>query len=443
MKTLAQFANEVSSSRVSRKDGGTIQGETVSERSQVARKLATTNDELTQLKLTGTPEEVAIKESERARLANKFSELSTDEELQSIENTYLDTVRGNTQALTGEANLTGALGQPAQQTQTSTDPLQRAIDEAFADKAARESTAPAPPQVISSEQIKANTTPEIVTNPLVPQTAAQAASASGNTAPGLRSRPDPLQREIDAAFERQSGQTAEPDVTEAGVQALTGAIGAGQGQTPPVAPNGGVQSLPTSSEQAQRLPADPLRAAAQAANQAAPVIAPAQPTNSVTPQQVGIDTSRLNTQQEEFVAPLAGAAQRTAQELGTSPLAVMAIAIHETGWGKSVKGNNHFGTKSSGNEPSVNFTTSEYDENGNKLTIKDNFQTFESPEASFDGFAQFLKKYKRYKPALAAAENPEQFIRELQKAGYATDPEYASKVLAIMDRLKAGQLPPA
>jgi flagellar protein FlgJ len=36
-----------------------------------------------------------------------------------------------------------------------------------------------------------------------------------------------------------------------------------------------------------------------------------------------------------------------------------------------------------------------------------------------------------------SADNPEQFVKELQKAGYATDPNYASKISAIAKQMQS------
>ena len=38
---------------------------------------------------------------------------------------------------------------------------------------------------------------------------------------------------------------------------------------------------------------------------------------------------------------------------------------------------------------------------------------------------------------MKSADNPEQFVRELQKAGYATDPNYASKISQIARQMKS------
>jgi flagellar protein FlgJ len=50
-------------------------------------------------------------------------------------------------------------------------------------------------------------------------------------------------------------------------------------------------------------------------------------------------------------------------------------------------------------------------------------------------FADFLRQNPRYETALSEADNPQRFIEELNKAGYATDPDYAEKVLSVMDKV--------
>ena len=35
---------------------------------------------------------------------------------------------------------------------------------------------------------------------------------------------------------------------------------------------------------------------------------------------------------------------------------------------------------------------------------------------------------------MAAREDPKQFAREVNRAGYATDPSYAAKLIGLMDR---------
>ncbi|MEC7377680.1 MAG: glucosaminidase domain-containing protein, partial [Pseudomonadota bacterium] len=55
-------------------------------------------------------------------------------------------------------------------------------------------------------------------------------------------------------------------------------------------------------------------------------------------------------------------------------------------------------------------------------------------EASFRDYVSFLESNPRYREVLAVADQPEVFAERLQQAGYATDPEYGSKIRQIMGR---------
>jgi flagellar protein FlgJ len=55
---------------------------------------------------------------------------------------------------------------------------------------------------------------------------------------------------------------------------------------------------------------------------------------------------------------------------------------------------------------------------------------------------QFLKQNPRYQQALEKADSNEGFIEGLQKAGYATDPAYAQKIISILGREQLSELTP-
>jgi flagellar protein FlgJ len=59
------------------------------------------------------------------------------------------------------------------------------------------------------------------------------------------------------------------------------------------------------------------------------------------------------------------------------------------------------------------------------------FRSYDSYKASFDDYVDFIKSNPRYSEALKKADNAAQYVRELQKAGYATDPRYAEKIMNI------------
>ncbi|QSA98367.1 flagellar assembly peptidoglycan hydrolase FlgJ [Methylococcus sp. EFPC2] len=142
---------------------------------------------------------------------------------------------------------------------------------------------------------------------------------------------------------------------------------------------------------------------------------------------------------EDFVATLWPEAQRAAAELGVDPKMLLAQAALESGWGKSLprtadgqSSHNLFGIKADRSwvGQSIANTTLEY-EGGAATKTRAAFRSYDSYADSFRDYVHFLRANPRYADALQNTDNPERFIAGLQKAGYATDPSYARKVLSI------------
>jgi flagellar protein FlgJ len=154
---------------------------------------------------------------------------------------------------------------------------------------------------------------------------------------------------------------------------------------------------------------------------------------------------------DEFVERLWPHAQRAARKLGVAPQALIAQAALETGWGKAViqhpdgsSSRNLFNIKADGrwDGDRVAKSTLEY-RDGIAQREKAWFRSYDSFAESFDDYAAFVQGNPRYGSALQAAGNPERYIDELHKAGYATDPAYARKIRDILgrDTLAAVKLP--
>ena len=146
---------------------------------------------------------------------------------------------------------------------------------------------------------------------------------------------------------------------------------------------------------------------------------------------------------EDFIRQLKPAAENAAQKLGAKAEAVLAIAALETGWGQHViptpdgsSSNNLFGVKADQdwNKDQVITTTLEF-EDGIMHKRREPFRQYASAQDSMQDFANFLTQNPRYETALSEADNPQRFIEELHKAGYATDPDYSEKVLSVMDKV--------
>jgi flagellar protein FlgJ len=152
--------------------------------------------------------------------------------------------------------------------------------------------------------------------------------------------------------------------------------------------------------------------------------------------------SRINptATQSDFVAQHGDAAERVAQATGIPSSFMIGQAGHETGWGRSEIRNadgsnafNLFGIKAGPGwtGKTAEITTTEYvDGEPRKTTAK--FRAYDSYEASFRDYARLIGESPRYAQARATAASgagaATAYATELQRAGYATDPAYASKL---------------
>lgn len=99
--------------------------------------------------------------------------------------------------------------------------------------------------------------------------------------------------------------------------------------------------------------------------------------------------------------------------------------------------NNYFGIKANKGYigPKVNLNTGEYDNSGNFFIVGDWFRTYDSFTDSVQDYVLFLKKNPRYKDVFKA-KNWKAQIKELQRAGYATNPNYSTLLITVGDSLQ-------
>lgn len=142
---------------------------------------------------------------------------------------------------------------------------------------------------------------------------------------------------------------------------------------------------------------------------------------------------------EEFVRRLHPYAEQAAKELGVEPKVILAQAALESGWGRSViknaNGSNSFNlfnikADKSWQGKQAQVTTLEFDQ-GIAKKVNAGFRSYDSFAESFRDYVDFIKNNPRYSDALKKVGNAEQYMHELQRAGYATDPKYADKVMNI------------
>lgn len=140
----------------------------------------------------------------------------------------------------------------------------------------------------------------------------------------------------------------------------------------------------------------------------------------------------------EYIHYIAPVAQKVCKGTPLLPSVLMAQAILEGNNGNSLlaaKFHNHFGIKASKgwNGKVINLSTKEVF-NGNAVTIKDGFRVYDSLEEGFKDRNDFLLKNPRYANAgLLVAKTYRQQAEALQKAGYATDPQYALKLIQVIE----------
>ena len=144
---------------------------------------------------------------------------------------------------------------------------------------------------------------------------------------------------------------------------------------------------------------------------------------------------------ERFVRSLLPYARDAAQVLGVAPQVLIAQAALETGWGQAMirhpdgaNSFNLFGIKANDRWPGsrVIVPTIEF-VNGIMERRQSAFRAYAGASESFEDYVNLIRNSPRYQQALARAGDPAAYIQSLQEAGYATDPRYAEKVLAVMD----------
>ncbi|MBV8501800.1 MAG: flagellar assembly peptidoglycan hydrolase FlgJ [Paucibacter sp.] len=155
--------------------------------------------------------------------------------------------------------------------------------------------------------------------------------------------------------------------------------------------------------------------------------------------------SKRNVQShvQSFIQSQEGAARVAEQASGIPSQFLLAQAAHETGWGRhqitnkdGTPSHNIFGIKATAGwtGKTVDVQTTEYvDGKAQKVTAK--FRAYDSYADAYKDYAQLIGSNERYANVVAQARsgNAASFAQGLQKAGYATDPQYAAKLARVID----------
>lgn len=150
----------------------------------------------------------------------------------------------------------------------------------------------------------------------------------------------------------------------------------------------------------------------------------------------------------DFVDRMWPHALRASRETGIPAHFILGQAALESGWGRAeiraadgTPSHNLFGIKAGRgwSGASVEAATTEFAGGAAQKRVE-RFRAYDSYEASFLDYARLLKSQPRYAAVLDAGQDASAFAGGLQRAGYATDPMYASKLVRIIngEALRAG-----
>ncbi len=146
-----------------------------------------------------------------------------------------------------------------------------------------------------------------------------------------------------------------------------------------------------------------------------------------------------------FYSKLIDHATQASQETGIPASFMIGHAALESGWGRreirakdGTNSHNLFGIKAGGSwtGPTAEVTTTEY-VGGVAHKVKEKFRAYGSYAEAFKDYANLLSSNPRYSNVVAAGAGKDaaSFAKGLQRAGYATDPNYANKIMAVLRQI--------
>lgn len=139
--------------------------------------------------------------------------------------------------------------------------------------------------------------------------------------------------------------------------------------------------------------------------------------------------------QKQFLEMIKDGAMQLWSKFGILPSVAAGQAALESGWGSStlaIRYNNLFGIKGTYAGNSAMMDTWEV-YGGKRYDIKDSFRVYPDWSTSILDYGVFLTVNKRYARAIGLSNYKDQ-IRVIHGAGYATDPQYANKVISIIEK---------
>ena len=204
-------------------------------------------------------------------------------------------------------------------------------------------------------------------------------------------------------------------------------------------------TLTSASEAASQAPQSANESAASATSQAANSVASAPVEASqasvamykaaATTNKVDLSTITFsnNAKSQAFIQSVAQGAINGWHTYQVLPSVTVAQAILESGWGSSylsTAAHNLFGIKGSYNGNSIRLQTREV-YNGQSVYIYDNFRAYANNDQSVEDHGAFLNQNSRYHNLLGDTSYVS-VANKLRADGYATDPNYASALINLV-----------
>ena len=167
-----------------------------------------------------------------------------------------------------------------------------------------------------------------------------------------------------------------------------------------------------------------------------PVSTPA-PTGDGT-----LDDGIDHSSRDAFINSVLPYAVSTEATYGIPAEFLIAMNLNEQGWQHAAPGNNYFGikgkNKNTGRGTGPVNTWEDY--GAGAVNVQDEFRAYSNIGESYNDFVDFLKTNSRYNDAMLQFEQDhdgEALIRNIHKAGYATDPAWSDKIISIAGEVRA------
>jgi flagellar protein FlgJ len=156
-------------------------------------------------------------------------------------------------------------------------------------------------------------------------------------------------------------------------------------------------------------------------------------------------TTAPTSNSTEFKNRMSAHAEEASRTTGIPSKLMLGQAALESGWGKreikdkdGTPSYNLFGIKANANWKGkvVETVTTEY-VNGVKQKHVTKFRAYDSYADSFKDFAKLMQNNPRYQGVMSNLHDHNSYAEAMQKAGYATDPNYANKLASVIQKVSS------